>query len=95
MKMLNINADIVVTKGMRNYVCKHRLRVLLKENKEDTLLQKIWKAVIDGKQDRSDLHINIPLELWGMICIRNYGNEHCRICDYTTSCQYHQIRNKI
>ncbi len=95
LKMLNINADIVIAKGMRNYVCKRRLRVLLKKNKEDTLLQKIWKAVTDGKQDRSDLHINIPSELWGMICVRNYGNEHCYICDYTTSCQYHQIRKKI
>ena len=95
LKMLNINADIVIAKGMRNYVCKRRLRVLLKKNKEDTLLQKIWKAVTDGKQDRSDLRINIPTELWGMICIRNYGNEHCHICEHTTSCQYHQIRKKI
>ncbi len=95
LKMLNVNVDIVVAKGMRNYVCMHRLRVLLKKNKEDTLLQKIWKAVTDGKQDRSDLRINIPTELWGMICIRNYGNEHCHICEHTTSCQYHQIRKKI
>lgn len=95
LKMLNVDVDIVVAKGMRNYICKHRLRVLLKKNKEDTLLQKIWKAVIDGNQDRSDLRINIPSELWGMICIRNYGNEHCHICDHTTSCQYHQIRKKI
>lgn len=95
LKMLNVDVDIVVAKGMRNYVCKHRLRVLLKKNKEDTLLQKIWKAVIDGNQDRSDLRINIPQKLWGMICIRNYGNEYCHICDNTTSCQYHQIRKKI
>ena len=95
LKMLNLDVDIVVAKGMRNYVCKYRLRVLLKKNKEDTLLQKIWKAVIDGKQDRSGLHLNIPPELWGMICIRNYGNEYCHICDHTTSCQYHQIRKKI
>lgn len=95
LKMLNVDVDIVVAKGMRNYVCKQRLHVLLKKNKEDTLLQKIWKAVIDGNQDRSDLRINIPPELWGMICIRNYGNEHCHICNHTTSCQYHQIRKKI
>lgn len=95
LKMLKVNVDIIVAKGMRNYVCKHRLRVLLKENKENTLLQKIWKAVIDGNQDRIDLRINIPPELWGMICIRNYGNEYCHICDHTTSCQYNQIRKKI
>lgn len=95
LKMLNVDADIVVAKGMRNYICKQRLRVLLKGNKEDTLLQKIWKAVIEDKQDRGDLCINIPPELWGMICVRNYGNDYCHICDHTTSCRYHQIRKKI
>lgn len=93
MRMLAISTDVIVAKGMKNYVCRRRLQGVMKRN-DSVLLNKIMADVQCGIQDRAEMQFNIPAWLWDKICISRYGSEYCHTCDFTESCEYRQLRKK-
>lgn len=59
-KMLGVNIDIVVAKGMKNYICKRRLNGFVSRNKQDFTAQKLWNIVQNGSQDIAKINMKIP-----------------------------------
>lgn len=95
LKMLGANIDIVVAKGMKNYICKRRLKGFVSRNKQDFTAQKLWNIVQNGSQDIAKINMKIPDRILEKITIRNFGNEYCNICESTMSCEYSAIRKQI
>lgn len=95
LKMLGVNIDIVVAKGMKNYICKRRLKGFVNRNKNDFTARKLWNIVQNGSQDIVEINMKIPDKILKKITIRNFGNEYCNICESTMSCEYSAIRKQI
>lgn len=95
LKTMNFDVDVVIAKGMKNYICKHRLYGLEIRNKRDMLIQKLWDIVQINGQDIAEIGMKIPQKLLDKIVVRNFGNDHCHLCDFSYSCEYAVIRRKI
>ncbi len=95
MEMLGVNAEIILAKGIKNYVCKRRLRGLANKQNDDKLLSKICSFVNDSIQDISSIKMKIPPKVWEKINVSNFGSDYCKFCDFSTSCCYNVIRKKI
>lgn len=95
LKMLGVNIDIVVAKGMKNYICKRRLKGFVSHNKQDFVSQKLLNIVRNGSQDIAKINMKIPDKILEKITIRNFGNGYCSSCESTMSCEYSAIRKQI
>lgn len=95
LKMLGVNIDIVVAKGMKNYICKRRLKGLLSHSHNDPIIEKLWAIVEKGTQDIADIRMKIPQKLLERLVISNFGNDKCRTCNCSLSCEYSMLRNQI
>lgn len=95
LNMLGVNIDIVVAKGMKNYICKRRLKGFVSCNKQDFIAQKLLNIIQNGSQDIAKINIKIPDRILKKITIRNFGNEYCNICKSTMSCEYSVVRKQI
>ena len=95
LKMLGVNIDIVVAKGMKNYICKRRLKGFVSRNKQDFTAKKLLDIVRNGSQDIAKINMKIPDRILEKITIRNFGNEYCNVCESTMSCEYSAIRKQI
>ncbi len=91
LKMLGENIDIVVAKGIKNYICKRRLKIFLSRNKNDFAARKLWSIMQNGSQDIAEIDMKIP----DKAAVKNFGNEYCNSCENTTSCEYLSIRKRI
>lgn len=91
LKMLGVNIDIVVAKGMKNYICKRRLKIFLSRNKNDFAARKLCSIMQNGSQDIAEIGMKIP----DKAAVKNFGNEYCNNCENTTSCEYLSIRKRI
>lgn len=96
MEITGINAPVIIAKGMKNYVCEKRLQttMYIADNKEKAVLKKVSRYVSKGIQQRSDMDINIPDEIWNRICIARYGDK-CRNCRCNCNCEYKRLREKL
>lgn len=95
LKMLGVNVDIVVAKGMKNYICKRRLKGFVSHNKQDFIAQKLWNIIPNGSQDIAKINMKIPDKILEKITIRNFGDGYCSSCESTMSCEYSAIRKQI
>lgn len=95
LKMLGVNIDIVIAKGMKNYICKRRLKGFVSHNKQNFIVQKLWNIVQNGSQDIAKINMKIPDKILEKITIRNFGNGYCSSCESTMSCEYSAIRKLI
>lgn len=91
LKMLGVNIDIVVAKGMKNYICKRRLKTFLSRNRNDFAARKLWSIMQNGSQDIAEIGMKIP----DKAAVKKFGNEYCNSCENTTSCEYLSIRKRI
>lgn len=94
-KMLGVNIDIVVAKGMKNYICKRRLKGFVSRNKQDFTAQKLWDIVHNGSHDIGKINMKIPQKLLNRIVISNFGKDRCKTCECSSSCEYSAIRKQI
>ena len=95
LKMLGVSIDIVVAKGMKNYICKRRLKGLFSHSHNDPLVEKLWSIVENGSQDIADIGMKIPQKLLERVVISNFGNDKCRTCNCSLSCEYFMLRKQI
>lgn len=95
LKMLGVNVDIVVAKGMKNYICKRRLKGFVSRNKQDFTAKKLLDIVRNGSQDISEINVKIPQKLLNRVVICNFGSDRCQTCDCSESCEYSAIRKQI
>lgn len=95
LKMLGINIDIVVAKGMKNYICNRRLNGFVSCNKQDFVSQKLLNIVRNGNCDTAKIYMKIPKKVLEKITIKNFGNENCMTCESRISCEYSAIRKQI
>lgn len=95
LKMLGVNIDIVVAKGMKNYICKRKLKGFVSRNKQDFTVQKLWNIVQNGSQDIAEIGMKIPQKLIRSVLIYNFGSDCCKTCDCSNSCEYSAIRKQI
>lgn len=95
LKMLGVNIDIVVAKGMKNYICKRRLKGFVSRNKQDFTAKKLLDIVRNGSQDISEINVKIPQKLLNRVVICNFGSDRCQTCDCSESCEYSAIRKQI
>lgn len=95
LKIMNYDVDVVIAKGMKNYICKYRLYGLEIRNKRDMIVQKLWDIVQISGQNIAEVGMKIPQRLLEKIVVRNFGSDHCHLCDFSYSCEYAVIRKKI
>lgn len=95
LKMLGANIDIIVAKGMKNYICKRRLKGFVSRNKQDFISQKLLNIVQNGNCDTAKINMKIPKKILEKITIKNFGNEYCKTCEGRISCEYSAIRKQI
>ena len=85
--MLNIPVEIVIAKGMNNFLCINRL--------DDFLNNKENKKYIDTfdikKQDRKH-YSNIKDNIWKNICVENCLYSKCANC---SKCEFYNRREKM
>lgn len=95
LKMLGVNIDIVVAKGMKKYICKRRLKGFVSRNKQDFTAMKLWDIVRNGSQDIAKINMKIPYRILNCAVICNFGSDRCQVCDCSNSCEYSEIRKRI
>ena len=83
---LNIPLDIVVAKGMNNFICKRRLESFLKSNHEK------YKGIFKkDNQDRKD-YLNVEDKVWNQINVDNCSYEKCENCQ---KCEFYNRRMQM
>lgn len=82
-EQLNIELDIVVAKGMSNFICINRLEKYLEQNKDKI------KEFNFEKQDRKD-YSNIKDNEWKKINVENCLYAKCSNCN---TCEFYKRRN--
>ena len=87
-KQLRIPIDVVVAKGMTNFICLNRLEKFLKTQKEDSPY--LNEFVIE-KQDRKD-YPTIKDDIWNMINVDGCSYNKCENC---TKCEFYKRRIKM
>ncbi len=95
LKMLGVNIDIVVAKGMKNYIRKRKLKGFVSHNKQGLIALKLWNIVQNGSQDVAEIGMKIPQKLIRSVLICNFGSDRCKTCDCSNSCEYSMLRKQI
>ena len=93
-KMTAINVPIIIAKGMRNYSCERRLQnaVITSKGKDRAVFNKLHSYTNKGIQQRSDIDMAVPDEIWNRICVTKFGNK-CERCNH--NCKYKALRNTL
>ena len=95
LKMLGVHANIILAKGMKNYICLKRIHSLKTRYKTNALYNQLWQNVWNGQQDKAEITLNITDEEWNKICINKSGKKTCQNCPYTRSCKYNKMRTSL
>ena len=94
LKMTGSYIDIILAKGMRNYLCHRRLRMRLKKNDHLEIYDKLDVALRGYGYDRAKMGFNIPDRIWETVNVQNY-NEKCHECPLNETCGYYELRKKL
>ena len=94
LKMLGVTAEVVVAMGMKNYVCRRRLEMMMKYHKSDKMLHSVQRKAAVGIGKRKEMQLNIPDSIWNRICINRCGDK-CSDCRYREKCSYFNMREKL
>ncbi len=93
-KMTGIAVPITIAKGMRNYACERRLQnaIVTSKSKDRAWFNKLYSFIGKGVQQRSDIEMTVPDEIWNRVCITRFSKK-CESCDH--NCQYKALRNTL
>ncbi|MBR0483218.1 MAG: ATP-dependent DNA helicase [Oscillospiraceae bacterium] len=94
-KMLGMNMEIVLAKGMKNYICMKKIQSMHKKHLKSISLSHLQKLVLDGKQDKSQIDLDIPDEEWEKMAVSHFGNRRCQKCECSSKCVYAQMRLRL
>jgi len=86
-EQLDIPIEVVIAKGMSNFLCLSRLEKLSKIKGQEKLLEKIK----EDKQDRKD-YTNISDSDWKKVCVDNCSYNKCV---YHNDCQFYDRREQM
>ena len=86
-EQLNIPIDIVVAKGMTNFLCLQRLRGYLGRNKNSLIKEHDYKK----EQDRK-YYPEIKDNEWKEVCVQDCKYGQCKSC---MNCQFYKTRDKM
>lgn len=95
MRMLGMNAEVLLAKGMKHFVCMRKLRAQRRKHPEHLILTQTARFCADGKQDISQMPFHIPELEWKRICISHFGATLCQSCDLKSVCSYAQMRSRL
>lgn len=93
-KMTGIAVPITIAKGMRNYACERRLQnaIVTSKSKDRAWFNKLYSFIDKGVQQRSDIEMTVPDEIWNRVCITRFSKK-CERCNH--NCQYKALRNTL
>ena len=94
LKMTDSYIDIILAKGMRNYICHRRLRMRLKKKDHLEIYDNLNIALRVNGYDRAKMGFNIPDRIWETVNVQNY-NEKCHECSLNDTCGYYELRKKL
>lgn len=94
-KRLHFSGDIIIAKGMGNYLCRRNVECLLKSKKNDEKLCLLQYCCQTGRQDRSEIPRRIKESLWENVRVSRYNMKNCSECKYAGKCKYNLIRRKM
>lgn len=86
-EQLDIPIDIVIAKGMTNFLCLNRLEMLSNIKGEEKLVNKVK----DDKQDRKD-YVNIKDSDWKKLCVENCTYNKCQ---NHNDCEFYRRREQM
>ena len=86
-KQLGINIDVVIAKGMGNFICQRRLDSFLSIATNESYI----KDFSNDSQDRKD-YPNIKDEVWKQVNVEKCSYSRC---DYCKSCEFAVRRKKM
>lgn len=84
---LSTTMDVVVAKGMSNFLCLNRIEQIIKNDKNDKIIEQINIS----KQDRKD-YPNIKDNEWQNICVNNCTYSKCT---NHSNCEFYKRREKM
>lgn len=94
MELLGVNSEIILAKGMKNYLCMKRLSNFRRRS-DNLCLKVLWNWADAGRQDRTQIPLNLEDAVWNKLCVCNFGNRHCQQCAFISKCTYSQMRRKL
>ena len=94
-RMLKLDAEIILAKGMKNYACMKKVQIRHKKHPKDAYLSQLWNSVSCGRQDKSQIGLNISDEEWEKTAVSHFGNRYCQQCDCSSRCVYAQMRSGL
>ncbi len=94
LKMTGSYIDIILAKGMRNYLCHRRLRMRLKKKDHPEIYDNLNIALRVNGYDRAKMGFNIPDRIWETVNVQNY-NEKCHECPLNDTCGYYELRRNL
>lgn len=86
-KQLGINIEIVIAKGMSNFICQNRLESFLKNPKNSQFAD----VFLNGSQDRKD-YPNVSDNVWKQVSVEKCEYSRCQNCRY---CEFASRRKKM
>ena len=92
MGKLQIFPEVLLAKGMTNFICKYQFKRFFDERKNFKQYETIYECLNRGGKEPSDWDIELPSELWQEFKIKNYNYRECRYCEYRDVCHYHNLR---
>lgn len=95
LRMLGIDVDVILAKGMKQYACCKKVQNLRRRHPRDLFLTKAFRFCRDGMQDKVQMDLSITDEEWEQISINNFGGKRCRNCEQTAVCVYAQMRSRM
>lgn len=84
---LNIPMDVVVAKGMTNFLCLNKVEQIIKNNVNNKIINKINT----NKQDRKD-YPDIKDIDWKTVCVDNCTYNKCSNCN---NCEFYKRREQM
>jgi len=95
MKMLGVSAEIILAKGMTNYVCLRKVHGFCRRYPNNLFFSRLCSFLDSGKQDKSQINMNISEKEWDKIAVTNFGNKYCQQCTYSRKCAYGIMRSRL
>ncbi len=98
MKELDIQPEVLLAKGMNNFLCKYRFKEYFYREENLKKYGSIYEVIDKGGYEPADWQTKIsemPNEVWKNIRIDNYNYRECRYCEYRDVCHYHLLRQKL
>lgn len=92
MEKLQIFPEVLLAKGMTNFICKFHFKEFFYDQKNLKQYSRIYEELNKGGNEPSDWQISLPNELWQKFRINNYNYYECKRCEYRDVCHYHNLR---